>query len=68
MLWNYLIYDLVTYNMPLAEKITGIRILDKTRFESTQFRFQVWTEFPNEEHTKPLRDYIDGLVNLFEKY
>ena len=47
-LWEELVLDLITKQIPFSEEITGVRILDKSRSGQEQFRFEVWTKFADD--------------------
>ena len=46
-LWENLMNDLVTGNIPHASEIAGLRFCDKSKFGETTLRVEVWLKFTN---------------------
>lgn len=60
-LWEALILDLISEKIPCNEKITGIRIGDKSRGGNDMtVRIDVWTRFKDDSIVdgKEIRDYL----------
>ena len=45
-IWDKLVFSVVTGEFKDADMISGIRLLDKTKFShETSFRIEIWTKF-----------------------
>lgn len=65
-LWETLVYDCVTGNIPGLDKaddgVTGVRFIQKCQWNQlNSYRVEVWTKNPNEESeaNKEIKDYLE---------
>jgi len=61
-LWEALVFDLMSGDLEMSERITGIRIVDKSRPPRNNTRLEVWVDFKEESLRKQLEQI------LVEKY
>jgi len=47
--WNTLIFDVVSGDFVDVDMLAGVRLLDKSRNDSGNFRIEIWTKFADEK-------------------
>lgn len=65
--WEELVLAVVSAEFPSSDKLTGIRIVDKSRAGSEQMRIELWVTFPYEDNDegKAIRQYLE--TNFVDK-
>ena len=57
-IWERLITDLITSEIPCSDLIAGIKINDKSDSEKEVFRMEIWTTSNDKYQVEPIKDYI----------
>lgn len=59
--WKDMVIALVSGEFPNTDKVTGIRIVDKSRAGSEQMRFEIWLSANAEdsEEVKQIKQFLD---------
>ena len=60
-MWENLVLDLISKQVPFVEEVTGARIVDKSRQGGENFRMEVWTKFNSQDSDagKAIYAYLD---------
>lgn len=60
-LWQGLVLEVITHTFPHVDSIVGIKLIDKSRYDSGNFRIEIWTNFAEEstEAGKGIRRYLE---------
>jgi hypothetical protein len=56
-----LVLEVITHTFPYVDYIAGIKLIDKSRHDSENFRLEVWTNFSDEQNEagKGIRKYLE---------
>ena len=65
--WEELVLAVVSGEFPNTDKVTGIRIVDRSRAGSEQMRLEIWFTFNSEDtdEAKSIKQYLE--TNFVEK-
>lgn len=48
-MWEKLVLTVISGEFPHSDKVTGVRVFDRSRGGSEQLRLEIWFTFSNEE-------------------
>lgn len=65
--WQELVASVISGEFPHSDKVNGIRVVDKSKSGSEQFRYEIWFSFGSEDcdEARAIKQYLEA--NFVEK-